>query len=207
MSELAVSRSASVSLQPLLEFASRDRQCLAMHGKSAAGRNFGRLVTKLVDGITPDQGFYLWGYFESSGLWRSVYIGKSGTGKVASLRARISEELRDERAFIWVGKHTGHDAAACKRMWQQYYPSMITSSAPDNHIERALRKAGTTHIIWAQVSNLQHEDVLQVEAELIEIMNPAANVHRPTPKPHLIGITLQVIESFEHKVHELRSHH
>lgn len=54
------------------------------------------------------------------------------------LRARITEEFKDERAFIWCGNHTGLEDIAVKNIWRKFYPP--NSNAAENHINRALKK-------------------------------------------------------------------
>lgn len=62
---------------------------------------------------------------------------------VGALQARISEELRDERFFLW--DHLSWETVerigqvAYADMWQKYRIGA----------KRARKKRGTTHIIWA----------------------------------------------------------
>jgi hypothetical protein len=150
------------------------------------------------------QGFYAWGFYEKSGLWRTIYVGKAGFGKTASLKARITEELKDERAFVWCGKHTGLNRDDCKKIWQSYYPASTVSKVPENHIERSLRKIYTTHIVWAIVPNLSNDNVRLVEADLIETLNPSANFQRSAPHYGFLDTTIDVIRAFKQRIHDLR---
>src|SRR6266567_9351063 len=47
--------------------------------------------------------------------------------------------------------------------------------------KRPLLKAGTTEIIWVPAPKLSDPEILMVEADLIEALNPSANLSRPTP--------------------------
>ena len=47
--------------------------------------------------------------------------------------------------------------------------------------KRPLLKAGTIEIIWVPAPKLSDPEILMVEADLIEALNPSANLSRPTP--------------------------
>jgi hypothetical protein len=51
--------------------------------------------------------------------------------------------------------------------------------------QRRSLKASSTQITWVPAPHLNNKDVLRVEADLIEAMNPEANQNRPAPKAHL----------------------
>ncbi|OQX08757.1 MAG: hypothetical protein BWK73_24605 [Thiothrix lacustris] len=125
-------------------------------------------------------------------------MGKAGFGKTASLRARITEELKDERAFIWCGNHTGLDDIAVKNIWQQFYPP--NSNAAENHINRALKKQETTHIIWVATPHINNSKVSKIEADLIETLNPITNAQRPTPTSSLQDVTIDVIKLLKNEI-------
>jgi hypothetical protein len=51
--------------------------------------------------VVPEQGgFYLWGFYNHNKFWVNVYLGMATEGKTANLRARLYEELTNERAFV-----------------------------------------------------------------------------------------------------------
>lgn len=66
----------------LRHFKSRDTVCLAskdvsgdeMHGNSVSGREYGKIVVNTTQTISELQGFYIWGKYESSRLWRTIYL-------------------------------------------------------------------------------------------------------------------------------------
>jgi len=194
----------TLPLTELLGFAAQDKGGEGLHGNSPCGRDYCKLVTRLTQSIADLQGFYIWGYYESNGLWRTIYLGKAGLGRTASLRARITEELKEERALIWRGKHSGLDDEALERLWLGHYPPSPGSKASENHVKRALSKAGSTHIIWVATPEIDNGHVARIEADLIESLNPSANVQRPAPTSGLQEMTVSVIQRFKAEMHRHR---
>lgn len=194
----------TLPLTELLDSGAQDKGGKGLHGNSPCGRDYGKLVTRLAQSIADLQGLYIWGYYESNGLWRTIYLGKAGLGRTASLRARITEELKDERALIWRGKHSGLDDEALERLWLGHYPPSPGSKASENHVKRALSKAGSTHIIWVATPEIDNGHVARIEADLIESLNPSANVQRPAPTSGLQEMTVSVIQRFKAEMHRHR---
>ena len=98
-----------------------------------------------------------------------------GQGRVQedkkNLRKRILEELKDEHAFVWRYIYDETEVLAiCDRIHDGRYTW-----------KRPLLKAGTTEIIWVPAPKLSDPEILMVEADLIEALNPSANLSRPTP--------------------------
>lgn len=151
-------------------------------------------------GVAPFHGFYLWGRYEANGLWRNIYLGKAGFGKTAHLRARILEELKDERACIWAEFVSEKTLRVASR---RNHPKMCP--VYDKHMVRALRKTGTTHIAWVADPELSNSAVENIESDLIETLNPAANVSHPVPPVSLQQHTKQIIAEFRSLVHRYRS--
>ena len=77
----------TLNLSTLYALASKNVSGDAMHGNSVSGREYGKIVVNTTQTISELQGFYIWGKYESSRLWRTIYLGKAGFGKTASLRA------------------------------------------------------------------------------------------------------------------------
>lgn len=194
----------TLPLTELLDSGAQDKGGKGLHGNSPCGRDYGKLVTRLAQSIADLQGLYIWGYYESNGLWRTIYLGKAGLGRTASLRARITEELKEERALIWRGKHSGLDDEALERLWPGHYPPSPGSKASENHVKRALSKAGSTHIIWVATPEIDNGHVARIEADLIETLNPSANVQRPAPTSGLQEMTVSVIQRFKAEMHQYR---
>ena len=191
--------SGTISLRPLynlLSAAPEPEQLLRLSGKLAPGKAYTRECDILTAGISESQGFYLWGCYQGSGLWKNIYLGKAGLGKGANLRKRIREELKDERCFAWRPAFNRQKILSLGRalhgeMWQKYGKGW----------ERALKKETTTHIVWVSVPSIPNEDVLRIEADLIESLNPAANIKRPAPPANLQRDTRQVFELFRKNIH------
>src|SRR6478735_2503922 len=98
-------RNASViRLGTLYDFA-RKHQKHAEDAIRLEGSRFGRDYCRLCENLTKDvdesKGFYLWGVFDRKRYWHSIYLGKAVFGKASNLKERISEELKDERPFLW----------------------------------------------------------------------------------------------------------
>jgi len=194
--------SGSISLNILYEHALSDPEGNSIRGSSACGREYGRKATQLTNSIPTSHGFYLWGKYEKNRLWRTIYLGKAGYGKTTSLQARIKEELKDERVFLWYGPHSNLEKDDLMKIGQNYYPSMWHEYK--NHFDRAIRKSGTTHIIWAVTTEIGNDDVTKIEADLIETMNPIANMQRPGPISDLQNKTIEIIKIFKHQIHMSR---
>lgn len=191
-------------LSDLLRFAAEDAAGEALHGNSKKGREYGKLVTLVTQSIAQTQGFYIWGKYEKR-FWHSIYLGKAGFGKTASLQARIREELKDERLCIWCGNHTGLDDRQVRAIWHGAYPSARPESqAGINHANRAVRKQGTTHIIWVATPAIDNADVHKIEADLIEMLNPVGNIRRPIPCATLQEATVEAIRLFKAEIHRYR---
>lgn len=189
-----------IELGELYDYVKNDSKGLSLHGNSKEGREFGRLAKSMVDSIRDEHGFYLWGKYEANGLWRHIYLGKAGYGKTANLRARILEELKDERAFLWCNNI---DEKNLLTIGKGYYTNMWNTY--EGHWKRAIRKTGSTHLVWVTTPELDNKDVGMVESDLIETINPIANYQRPTPKSELQDYTVRVISSFKHYVHKNRN--
>lgn len=188
-----------ISLEALYTHASNDLNGESIRGDSSLGREYGRLASSVVLPIPETHGFYLWGKYEKNKLWRTIYLGKAGYGKTTSLRARIKEELKDEKAFLWHGAPVGHSEQELMAIAENCYPSMWHKY--QTHFIRAIRKSGTTHILWVGTQDINNEEVIKIEADLIETLNPVANVQRPSPVSDLQDITVEIIRQFKHQIH------
>ena len=176
LTEVEELKSGMFSLQPLYEFLELEHDQTGLHGRSQEGRRYGKVAKRICQAIAATQGFYLWGRYEPNGLWRNIYLGKAGFGRTAHLRARIQEELKDERVCIWrafvsVSTIEATGERNYPRMWHYY----------KKHMHRALKKAGTTHIVWVTDPQLKNSQVQNIESDLIETLSPSANMSRPVP--------------------------
>ena len=192
--------SGMVSLRPLYEFLKTDHGESSYDGRSPGGRRYAALASSICQSIAAAQGCYLWGRYERNGLWQNIYLGKAGFGKTAHLRARIVEELKDERACVWCAfvPEKVLMAAGAKiypKMWHRY----------SVHMKRSLKKAGASHIAWVSDAELRNPDVQNIESDLIETLSPWANVSRPVPPVSLQEHTKLVIAQIRRLIHAHRS--
>lgn len=202
LAEVEDLKSGMLSLQPLYEFLELEHDQAGLHGRSQEGRRYGAVVTRICRTIAATQGFYLWGRYERNGLWRNVYLGKAGFGRTAHLRARIQEELKDERACIWCAFVSVRTMEAVgernyPRKWHQYKKDM----------HRALKKKGTTHIVWVADPHLDNSQVQNIESDLIETLSPSANMSRPVPPVILQEHTKTIIGELRALIHAHRPEH
>ncbi|MBM3792233.1 MAG: hypothetical protein FJW35_18045 [Acidobacteria bacterium] len=191
--------SGLISVGPLYDLIRSNPDPKGLLLGSPMRRRYGSVAKIICAAIAQAQGFYLWGRYEANGLWRNTYIGKAGFGKTAHLRGRILEELKDERACIWrafVSERMLREAGKRNHptMWHVY----------KQHMARALKKTGTTHIAWVADPNLPKSAVQNIESDLIEILNPAANVLRPVPPVSLQKHTKEIIAALRAQIHTYR---
>ena len=146
------------------------------------------------------QGFYLWGKYGKNALWENIYLGKAGFGKTTHLRARILKELKDERQFLW---RSIFDEEYLLKKGADLYPQMWVKYK--KHWNRAISKAGASHIVWVASPSLEDRQVSDVEKDLIETLNPTANLMRAKPPSTLQPVTSEIISRFRHEIHTNRS--
>lgn len=195
-------RSASggiLLLDSLYDFAREHRDAgddaLRLQG-SAYRKEYSGQCGRIADEVDQVAGFYVWGRYDRRRYWHSIYLGKAGFRKNGTnLRERIFEELMDERAFAWCLVH--HDAeirAICQRIHNGKYTW-----------KRPLRKAGATEIIWVPARvRLSDHQILRVEADLIEALNPSANLSRPIPRQVVQRDAAKVYARLREIIHENR---
>jgi hypothetical protein len=176
----------------------------ALNPKEELGKEYYERCEELTRHIAEVQGIYVWGTFECK-YWSSIYLGKAGLGRTKKLlRARITEELKDERCFLW--RHIlSKDDLFCAgpkvhRGGQENWDEYIRKAW-----ERSAKKATTTHIIFAETKALDNDEVREVEAELIEALNPKANVSKPVPPSHVIKEATRIFLRFRRTIHHIRS--
>jgi len=140
-------------------------------------------------GVSEKRGFYLWGFYNKSHFWVNVYLGISKKGKEASnLRARILEELKDERAFLW-------RAYCSKDKVMSFDPRYQTQ------VKRALRKGGATHVFWIEELDLPPKSFESVENDLVEAMNPTGNRRRLRPSGKVEPKAGELLSRFREMIH------
>lgn len=198
-----VLKSGVIELKKLYDFALNDSNNEAIEGRSKLGREFGKCVKYLTESISENGGFYIWGSYTNKGLWNNIYIGKAGFNKTTGLKARIKEELKDERQFFWKIKLSEIEI---KEKCSKLYPQMAHKYTVE--WDRHFRKFNSTHIIWVAINESSKEefekDILTIESDLIETMNPIANRNRPKPYGELQMTTIDIIKEIKHHIHENR---
>ena len=168
-------KSGVIRLGALYDYAHENSECyLPPRSPDAKSRLrvYANHCRALTNQIPEKRGVYLWGRYDKKGLWMNIYLGFAGEGKTACLRARINEELRDEKSCVWADVI---DERKIKAIGGKGHKARL----------RALRKAGATHIVWVATPGLENKDVHDVESDLIEALNPTANLSRPSPPYHL----------------------
>jgi hypothetical protein len=190
----------SISLKDLYIFTEKhagDEDALRIE-RTPLGREYCRLVEKSTSSVPDAQGFYLWGRYDRKKYWASIYLGKAGFSTQKSLRKRISEELKDDRCAVWRSRFTVPELhTVCDRIHG--------TEAHKNFWERAMKKEGTTHLIWVATPAIANENLTRVEADLIEALNPTANIMRPLPADDVQENATSIFQQFRLAIHEARS--
>ena len=190
----------SISLKDLYTFTEKhagDEDALRIE-RTPLGREYSRIVKDTTSPVPDAQGFYLWGRYDDKKYWASIYLGKAGFSTTKSLQKRIREELKDERCAVWCSRLTKaelcticdkiHGTEKHKAFWR-----------------RAMEKEGTTHIIWVTTPTIANEHLTRVEADLIEALNPKANIMRPLPADDVQENATSIFQQFRLAIHEARS--
>lgn len=164
-----------ISLSPLYDFVDENTkkslEAMTLF-RSKLGGKYSKLCQKVTEPVDPTSGFYVWGYYDAHLYWHSTYVGKGGfRQRGTNLRKRILEELKDERGFVW---RAAYDEEKIQKMANEIHNR-------NYQFKRPFLKAGSTRIMWFPALDLQNSDILQVESDLIEALNPRANLMRPAP--------------------------
>lgn len=145
-----------------------------------------------VVGVPEVPGVYLWGSYDHRGYWQSIYLRLAGLGgKSYCLRSRLIEELMDEHSCFW---------RVCRT--RQHIRDARESGRGAR--TRAMLKEGATHIIWVTTPRLGRSEVRDVESELIEAFNPAANLSRPAPPSYIRKQATVIYNAFRDIIHQYR---
>ena len=198
--EIVIKKSGIISLEKLYKMLELETASDCIDVKSNAGLLYRKISKEIADTIPTQRGFYLWGNFNEKNFWTNIYLGKSGEGKITSLKQRILEELRDERAFIVKHFHTEDEIKAKSSlafpiMWEKKY---------HKELPRNLKKYGTTHIVWVTFEMTDNKIIEEVENDLIESINPISNIRRTTPPTHLNEETINILKEFRSNIHQER---
>ena len=186
-----------ISLKPLYDFIKQIPESTTLLSVLRDKEDYGILCREIAKPVDQCQGFYLWGKYNRRGLWTNIYLGKAGFGKTAHLGNRILKELLSERMGLWRLMYSEKELLDAgqnlhQKMWGRYL----------KNAQRAFLKAGSTHIAWVPTKHLNNKEVLRVEADLIEAMNPVANMMRPAPPANLQADTRDIFEKMRFNIHE-----
>ncbi len=193
--------SGTIFLGKLYDFVKKDPDGKSLLGTSRLGHEYATLASAITSTVPNERGFYLWGKYDPNGLWRNIYLGKAMLGKTAHLRARILEELKDERMCLW--RHVMTERQLLDKTMENYGGRY--NGRGNKSFKRSIYKAETSHIIWVAVEDLGESQVRNIESDLIETLNPVANIVRPSPPAELQELTVEVIKHFRRQIHSRRT--
>ncbi|OPY76802.1 MAG: hypothetical protein A4E65_03055 [Syntrophorhabdus sp. PtaU1.Bin153] len=195
------SDSGIVALENLRRFIKDyDPQGYGLNGRLRSGKRLNQLICRLTESIEPARGFYLWGGYYDKLRWNNLYLGKAGYRRCPGLRKRITEELRDEKCFLWLGVLTREEIL---KKGAELYPN-IWSLYRRVWENRHLKKAGASHIIWVATPELNGSLAANVQADLIETLHPTANTVSLMPPPDLQQYTHKIVAQFRMQIHANR---
>lgn len=168
---------------------------VAEHPKFVSGKNgdmgdYTKLVNALVESIPTKAGWYNWGRVNDVGVWETIYLGKSGNRKTSSLKARIKEELLDERMAFWA---TVYGSESTERQYQKIFKNKYGPAT------RSYRKRNIHFIAWLAVDEISEEDIKAEERTLIMLYRPAVNIQRVSYPPHTAN-TQSILEAFDSEI-------
>jgi hypothetical protein len=194
--------SGIINLAPLYEYLKKEKYSKEiLNGKSEIGRGYSKEATILCESIATKPGIYLWGYYDKKKFWTNQYVGQASGKTNGTLKERLLKELKVERLFLWGNREDYDDVHkfACNHYSNQTKVKM--------HFDRACLKKGSTFILWYALDQVLKKKILdQLEADLIETLNPVGNKMRPTPNlgMHDIADTAKIIASFRDLIHSSR---
>jgi hypothetical protein len=187
-----------LSLSPLYDFVSKHGSvgddALRLRG-TRVGTEYCRLCDEITKPVDEEPGFYLWGRYDCKRYWHSIYLGTAGYKRdKTSLRRRITEELKDERAFVWRFVYSEADVLeVCRRIHGGKYTW-----------RRPIRKVAATEIIWIPGPGLSDSRIRMIEADLIEALSPSANLVRPAPVRNVQDDAARIFAQFREIIHRNR---
>src|ERR1022692_1343494 len=182
-----------VDLKPIYQVVRVNPKCYDFNERPKVP-GYRKQAEQVVAQVPPVKGVYLWGRYDRHRYWSSIYFGLAGLGETKySLKSRLLEELTDEKSCFWrILRREKH----------------IINAREDGRQARtrAVRKAGATHIIWVATPKLRKRQVREVEADLIEALNPRANVVHPIPPSYVQEDAAAIYNAFRKVIHTHRGH-
>lgn len=193
--------SGLINLKPLYELILREsKNKNPWDNKDKLWKLYRETYIEICKDIPERAGFYLWGSYNQKKYWSNIYLGMAGTKDSANLSNRILKEFTSEQAFIYNQVYTTQEIYDFTKL---SYPKNYKKYSVNN--TRAIRKLGTTHIVWCTTDLKDNKEIEDVENDLIEVVNPTANTKRPTPPSKLHDHTMNILESMRKQIHLNRS--
>lgn len=155
-------------------------------GKKSKSISYQTEVGKLLKNadVPKKGGWYVWGRFNDAGYWESIYVGMTSLGKTSNLRARLSDEFKNENISIFATVYGRYwITAEAKKMYKKHFKRGKRDYTAE--IERSLRKTGTHFVMWtvAPEGMTEKKDIKLVETALINIFRPGFNMKRQKIDP------------------------
>lgn len=169
-----------IDLAPLYTHAANDLECLSLPLSTKEGRILGKLIKGTLNEVPKSAGFYVWFAADAS---QPIYVGKASEGKTCNLYARLLEEIKEERGFLWAGDMLGLTENDLTHKWLAHYKERPGTNGGQRHISRSMRKRNSTHIAIIPTPGVDARTVRSLESHLIEILNPTVNVQRGAGLP------------------------
>jgi hypothetical protein len=180
-----------VDLKPIYQVVRANPTCYDFSERPKIPR-YRKQAEQVVAQVPDLKGVYLWGKYDRRCYWSSIYFGLAGLGKTKyRLKSRLLEELMDEKSCFW-------------RICRSKKHIIKARDDGQKARRRAVRKRGATHIIWVATPKLRKRQVREVEADLIEALNPVANVVRATPPSHIQKDATAIYNAFRKVIHTHR---
>lgn len=199
-----VLKSIIIDLEPLYSHAAGDSEYISIKLKSGPGRVLSNLITNLVSIVPKLPGIYVWGHFDCAGDWKYDYVGKSWSGITSHLYARLLEEIKEERGFLWCGSRIGVTESMLIERHLQNHPERPGKNFSVNHITRAMRKRDATHIVVVAMEGMSNENIRALESNLIAMLKPRGNSQRGKQSPHHTELTDRVASILGQQVELIR---
>lgn len=160
--------SGHFNLFPILKFASENPMMPAPD--SSIQKTYRTIITKLIIDVPANKsGWYLWGKFNDTGWWETIYLGKAGHKKTSSLYTRLYDELREEFIAFW-SYIFGREPMI--RRYNVIYKNKYDPT-------KSLRKSGSQFVIWIGIDEtISEEEISKQEEILIKIFRPTHNAVR-----------------------------
>jgi len=166
-------------------------------GKDGDMHSYTKVVNQITQSIPVKAGWYNWGHFNNVGFWETIYFGKTGNKKTSSLKARIKEEILDERGAFWA---TIYGSEPTEKQFQKMTKNKYGSGV------HMYRKSNTHFIVWVSADNISEEGVKREEEMLIALYRPSFNVQRKIKYPsHIHPHTKKILEIFDREIAKINN--